>query len=63
MTKTQDIKELTKINRIVEPWLPISVERMAWTVTLRSGTKVTIACPLGAAVEIEKAGHQITAER
>lgn len=55
--------ELKRINRIVDPWIPVSTERLPWTVTLDGGTEVTIACPLGAAVEIEEAGHSIIAQR
>lgn len=62
MTNTENTKELRKIHAIVEPWLPVNIERMPWTVTLRTGTEVTICCPLGAAVEIEQAGHRIIAQ-
>lgn len=54
--------QLKKINQMVHPWLQASTERLPWTVTLDGGTKVTIACPLGAAVEIEEAGYCITAQ-
>jgi len=55
--------QLKKINQMVDPWLPVNVERLLWTVTLDGGTEVTIACPLGAAVEIEEAGYRITAQQ
>ena len=55
--------QLKKINQMVYPWLRFSTERLLWTVTLDGGTQVTIACPLGAAVEIEEAGYHITAQR
>lgn len=55
--------QLKRVNKIVEPWIPVSVERLPWTVILDGGTEVTIACPLGAAVEIEEAGYCITAQR
>jgi len=57
-----EIKEATAIDRIVRPWLPVNDERMPWQVTLRTGTQITILCPLGAAVEIEQAGHRIVAQ-
>lgn len=57
-----DVRELTRINRIIDPWIDIDLERMEFKVTLRTGTQVTIACPLGAAVEIEEAGHSIIAQ-
>lgn len=60
--KARNTKELNRINQIAQPWLPVSTERMPWTVTLRTGTEVTICCPLGAAVEIEAHGHQIIAQ-
>lgn len=60
MAKT-DTGTLTQINRIVEPWIAATIEREAWTVTLPSGRQVTIAAPLGAAVEIEERGYRITA--
>lgn len=53
--------QLKEINRTVHPWLRVNTERLPWTVTLDGGTKVTIVCPLGAAVEIEEAGYHITA--
>lgn len=55
--------QLTKINRMVYPWLRLSTERLLWTVTLDGGTEVIIACPLEAAVEIEEAGYRIIAQR
>lgn len=53
--------QLKKINQMVYPWLRVNTERLPWTVILDGGTKVTIVCPLGAAVEIEEAGYNITA--
>lgn len=64
MTQTiapQDIAETTTIHDMIGPWLPVNPERMIWTVTLASGRQITICCPLGAAVEIETAGHHIRA--
>lgn len=62
MSRTE-IKELTKINKMVAPWIEINPERIRWTVTLRTGTQVTVCCPVEAAVEVEEAGHLIQAER
>lgn len=58
-----EIKEATRIDEIVAPWLPVNSERMPWTITLKTGAEITICCPLGAAVEIERAGHAIVAQR
>jgi hypothetical protein len=62
MTRTKEFVEATRINQIIAPWLPVNPERMIWTVTLAGGTEITICCPLGAAVEIEEAGHLIRAQ-
>jgi hypothetical protein len=59
-TKTQ-IAEVTRIHKIIAPWLPVNPERRLWTITLTGGTKITVCCPLGAAVEVEEAGHHIRA--
>lgn len=66
MSKSYSLKayrQLTRINKIVEPWIPITTERLPWSVTLDGGTEVTIAAPLGAAVEIEEQGYSIEAQR
>lgn len=55
-----ETKELEQINKTIEPWLDLTAEREICQVILQSGTEVTITCPLGAAVEIEEAGHVIT---
>lgn len=59
-TETQ-INEATKVNQMIAPWLAVDTERMAWTVLLTGGVEITIYCPLGAAVEVEEAGHIIRA--
>jgi hypothetical protein len=56
-----DVKELSKIYDIYDPWIAASVDREPWIVTLTSGKRVTLAIPLGAAVEIEEAGYAIVA--
>lgn len=61
MTNAQQIAEATAIHQIIAPWLPITDERELWTVTLTGGTEITILAPLGAAADVERAGHHIRA--
>jgi hypothetical protein len=67
MTRTKNpqnekaIREASRINKIIAPWLEASTEREMWTVQLRAGVEITVLCPLGAAVEVEEAGHHIRA--
>ncbi len=65
MTKptANEKRELTRVLKIVEPWIPVTIERELWTITLKSGREVEITAPLGAAVEIEERGFQIVASR
>jgi hypothetical protein len=57
-----DKSELDKAYDIYDPWIAVSVERLPWTMTLTSGKKVTLAIPLGAAVELEEKGYAIIAQ-
>lgn len=57
----EEITEAMAIDAIVAPWLPVNMEREPWTVTLRTGAQITICCPVGAAADVERAGHQIVA--
>lgn len=59
MSTTQDIRELNRAYDIYDPWIPVSIEREPWTLTLKSGTQVDLHIPLGAAVELEQAGFQV----
>jgi len=56
-----DYDELFTINEVAAPWIAVSIEREPWIVTLPSGKRVQLVLPLGAAVEIEEAGHKIEA--
>lgn len=55
-TAKREMQELGKLFDLYMPWVWASVERIACEVTLRTGKVVTLAIPLGAAVEIEEAG-------
>lgn len=58
MQQTWSLKawtQLKRVNEIIDPWIPVSIERLPWRVILDGGVEVTVACPLGAAVEIEEA--------
>lgn len=66
MTKTEtpttaQLTEATAVYDIIAPWLPVNDERMLWEVTLTGGLTITVVAPLGAAVEVETAGHHIRA--
>jgi hypothetical protein len=56
-----DHDDLYKVNVIAAPWIAVSIDREPWIVTLPSGKRVQLLLPLGAAVEIEEAGHKIEA--
>jgi hypothetical protein len=60
-SKTADIKELTVAFGIYNPWNAVTTVREAWKVVLTSGTIVTLCINLGAAVELEEAGFNISA--
>jgi hypothetical protein len=49
----RDVNEASRIWNVTDKWGRVDTERMSWIVTLRSGKQITIACPLGAAVELE----------
>jgi hypothetical protein len=56
MTKVeaQDTREIEKIRTIVVPWIEADpMDYQPWIVALKSGTEITVWCPLGAAVELE----------
>lgn len=53
--------ELNKIYNIYDPWISVNREREPFIVTLKSGTRIELWIPLGAAVEIEEAGYNIRA--
>ena len=56
-----DVRELSKVYDIYDPWIAVTIEREPWIVTLASGKQVQLLIPLGAAVEIEEAGYDIKA--
>jgi hypothetical protein len=56
MTKqdARESREIETIRTIVVPWIEADpTDYQPWTVTLRTGTQITVWCPLGAAVELE----------
>jgi hypothetical protein len=57
--RRSETNQLGKLFDIYTPWCWSSTERLRCEVTLRTGKTVTLAIPLGAAVEIEEAGHEI----
>lgn len=57
----REITETARINQIMAPWLQAFTVREPFTVTLTTGKTIEVWCPLGAAVEIETAGHKIIA--
>jgi hypothetical protein len=59
MTRNQ--RQMSKVLQMVYPWEAITTEREPFILTLRTGLAVQLVIPLGAAVEIEAAGHAIVA--
>jgi hypothetical protein len=56
-----DIQELERAYDICEPWIEGSRERQPFILTLSSGKQVMLEIPLGAAVDLEKAGFNVAA--
>lgn len=59
MNKRSEMNQLGKLFDIYMPWCWSSTERLLCEVTLRTGKVVSLAIPLGAAVEIELTGTPI----
>lgn len=56
-----DQSELERAYDIYDPWLAVNKEREPWVLTLKSGKRVQLLLPLGAAVELEEKGFDIKA--